>query len=216
MKSLLEIEFPSFYNLNRKIIVNEEEYSSDFTVTDKKSCTDCKNKTPDSYNQCYDKIVLKVSTTEKVKLISLENYFQQYSNKKGIISGGTCDYLLYGQDKIVFAELTCCRPIYLYSRIVNGKLKEGKRSKVEKQIGDTIERLSVCPKISERIASYNEKIAIFSLRKKESAFDNTDEVIKPMNSFMRMTNEQTTNGIAQQMENGFKFIINEYPQSYQW
>ena len=62
MKSLLEIEFPFFYNLNRKIVVNEEVYISDFTVTDEKSCTDCKNKTPDSYNQCYDKIVLKVSS----------------------------------------------------------------------------------------------------------------------------------------------------------
>lgn len=37
-----------------------------------------------------------------------------------------------------------------------------------------------------------------------------------MNSFMRMTNEQTKIGITQQMKNGFKLIVNEYPQAYQW
>lgn len=124
--------------------------------------------------------------------------------------------ILYGQNKIVFTDLTCIRPIYIESHIVEGKQKEGKRAKVFKQIKDSITRLSGCPKISERIASYNEKIALFALRKKESAFDNTDEVQKSMQSFMRMTNEQTTNSIAQPMGNGFTFTTNEYPQSYPW
>ena len=216
MKRLLEIEYPSFHNLNRKVEVNEETYVSDFSITDWKACTDCQNFTPYFYRQCFHQEVLKVSTTEEIKLISLENYFQQFSNKKEITTGNTCDYLLYGQNKILFTDLTCMRPHYIESHIVEGKQKEGKRAKVFKQIKDSITRLSVCPEILERISSYNEKVALFALRRKESAFDNTDEGIKPMNSFMRMTNEQTTNGIAQQMENGFKFIINEYPRSYQW
>ena len=216
MKRLLEIVYPSFHHLNRSIVVNEDTYDSDFTVTDWKACTDCQNNTPYFYNQCYHQEVLKVSTTKEIKLISLENYFQQFSDKKEIVSGNTCDYLLYGQNKIVFTDLTCIRPNYIDSHIVEGKHKEGKRAQVFKQIKDSITRLSVCPEISEQIASYNEKIALFALRKKEFAFDHLDEGLKPMVSFMRMTNEQTKLGIAQQMEYGFKFITNEYPKSYQW
>lgn len=216
MKSLLEIAYPSFHHLNREIVVREHAYDSDFAITDWKSCTDCSDKTSYFYNQCYHKEVLKISTSEQVKVISLEDYFLQYSNKKEIVSGNICDYLLYGQDKIVFADLTCMRPFHIESHVVDGKQKEGKRAKVVKQINDSIERLKLCPAVSERIESYEEKVALFALRKKESAFDKLEEAQRSMTSFMRMTNEQTMSGITQQMNNGFSLVINEYPKPYKW
>ena len=216
MKRLLEIVYPSFHNLNREIVVHEHTYVSDFALTDWKSGTDCNNKTPYFYNQCYNKEVLKVSTSEEVKVISIEEYFQQYSNKKDIVCGNICDYLLYGCNKIIFADLTCMRPYHIESHIVNGKNKEGKRAKVIKQINDSIERLVMCPTISERMNLYKEKIALFALRKKESAFDYLEDSQRGMISFMRMTNEQIVLGITQQMRNGFNLVINEYPKPYQW
>ena len=213
MLTLLKKDFPDYYRLTRRILVECKTYVSDFSLTDWKSCNDCQSHTKYFYLQC-DKEVLRIATSKGINVINLEDYFQQYSDKKEIVSGGCCDLLLYEAEKVAFIDLTCTRPVYIDNHIVDKKFKEGKRPVAFKQLKDSIAKLSVCPTISTYLQKCIEKVAILALRKKEFAVELLPE--SPMQSFMKMANEQSKSGMIQDMGNGFTFIVHEYPKVYNW
>ena len=218
MLTLLNKDFPEYYNLNRKVIVVNQLYNSDFPLTDWKSCAGCQVESYYFYRQCLDKEVFKVSIkgNEGIYVINHEKYVQQYSDKPGITFGGSCDYLLCSTNKVAFVDLTCSRPSYIEGRQVGSEFKEGKRSVAFKQLKDSIARLAVCPTIHTYLQNCVKKDAILALRKKEFVFDVDSSPELHMQAFMKMSSEQAKSGMIQDMGNGFSFIVNEYPNVYVW
>lgn len=216
MLALLNKDFPEYYNLNRRVIVDYQSYNSGFSLTDWKSCIDCQAKSYYFYRQCHEKVVLNVAVSQRVDVINIENYFQQYNDKVEIASGGRCDFLLYSTNKVAFIDLTCSRPTFLEDHLVANRVRPGKRPIAFKQLKDSITKLSVCPTIDSFFQNCVEKVAILALRKKEFVFEVDPSPELHMQTFMRMSNEQAKSGIIQDMGNGFSFIVNEYPNVYVW
>lgn len=216
MLALLNKDFPEYYNLNRKVVVEYQSYDSSFPLTDSKSCIDCQANSHYFYRQCYEKVVLNVAVSQRVDVISIENYFQQYNDKVEIASGGRCDFLLYSTDKVAFIDLTCSRPAFVEDHLVANRPKPGKRSIAFKQLKDSITKLSVCPAIDSFFQNCVEKVAILALRKKEFVFEVDSSPELHMQTFMKMSNEHARSGVIQDMGNGFSFIVYEYPNVYVW
>ncbi len=216
MLELLNKDFPKYYNLNRKVIVERQSYDSDFPLNDWKSCTDCQAKSYYFYRQCLVKEVIRIAVSQTIEVINIENYFQQYNDKQEIASGGCCDYLLYSNDKVAFIDLTCIRPKFIEEHLVDNRPNVGKRTVAYKQLKESISKLSVCPTIYSYFQNCVEKVAILALRKKEFVFDANRSPELYMQAFMKMASEQTKSGMIQDMDNGFSFIVNEYPNVYCW
>ncbi len=123
---------------------------------------------------------------------------------------------MYSEDKIAVMEMTCSKPQYIEPHIVNGKQKQGKRAHAYQQMYDSIKKLRHCDEINTKIDSYNDRVAIFSVRKKTSAEESSNAVAKQMNNFSKLSKQVSWMNYRTDMGNGFYFIIQEYNNEYQW
>lgn len=214
MKRLLEQYFAQSYKSTKIITVEERIEKGDFSTTDDKSCNDCNKYFSES---CGEKEVSLHKSDKEIHIIRFEDIFQKFSNIKDISQGGCCDLLMYSDEKIAVTDMTCSRPQYLEQYEVCGKQKPGKRAYAYKQMEDSIRKLRHCDEINRKIDSYSHRIAIFSVRKKVFALESVpSDVAKQMNGFSKMSDQIQHINIRTDMGNGFHFIVQEYPNVYQW
>lgn len=208
MRQLLETKLAEAYASTKKIIVHEEVESGEFGITDTKSCRDCENCTSYFYRTCESRFVSLHQSENPVSIICIEDIFQQFPNIKALSQGGCCDVLMSTQEKIVVMDTTCLRPEYV----------AGKRAYAYKQLNDSIRKLRKAAAINSRINSYESRIAICALKEKRFGFEGaTNSVSKNMRSFMRMADDFKSRATLQtDMGNGFYFIVQNYPEVFQW
>lgn len=218
MKNLLENHLAVSYGSTRKISVQEKTNYGDFEVTDPKSCKDCEEHSSYFYRSCVDKQVSKHNSSKLVKLIRLEDVFQEFTKISALSQGGCCDMLMYSEDKIVLMDMTCSRPQYLESRIdSDGTMKRGKRAIAYHQLEDSVKKLRGCEIINKKLNTYKDRISIFAVREKKFALEEEkNNALKSMKNFSKMS--RLTEGIDLRinMGNGFYFVVQKYPEIFYW
>ncbi|HRM89869.1 MAG TPA: hypothetical protein PLK68_05335 [Thomasclavelia ramosa] len=218
MRDLLETELAASYGSQQMISVQEDTKSGLFGVNDPKACSDCINRTSYFYRSCEDKKVSKHKSKKLVKIICLEDVFQQFRNVPSLTKGGCCDILMYSDDKVVVMDMTCTRPEYLETHKKDGQEVEGKRDIVYRQIEDSVRKLRGCDVINTKLDSFTDRVAIFAVRKKIFAVEESEtDAAMGMKSYSKMSDDFSSKmGLHTDMGNGFFFIVQEYPKVFEW
>lgn len=167
-----------------------------FGLADEISCRDCSSLTRYFYVSCTDRIVLRVISNYDVHVVNLEKVFQSSGNED-LMQGGCCDYLLYSDNRLVLADLSCSRPNYV----------EKKRATAYRQTSDSIDKLRLFHDMAEKIECFERRDAMLAVRKKEFALEHADHAVESMSSFLRMELSPRVD-----MGNGFFFSVFEYPR----
>jgi len=210
MECLLEQYLLKLSGGRKPISIPYESYSREFGLSDQKSCEDCKKNTRYFYNSCdTDKYFVSLHKSNVcVKSICLEDIFQKTGKIPELQKGGCCDLLLYSDNKVALVEMTCGRQKYV----------GGKRAKAYQQLRDSVCKLRKSDAISKKLDSYDERLALFSFRKKLFAVEKNysdDTVLLQMKSFSKMSDKLALNS-STDMNNGFVFQIQEYPKVKEW
>lgn len=219
MKKYLEIDLAASYGCKHNIVVTEVCKIGEFGVTDVKSCTDCKSHSSYFYDSCDNRTVSLHSSVTTVRLISLEDVFQQFRDVPELSTGGCCDVLMYSDHKVVVMDMTCTRVEYLFSHTTEGNPIVGKRAVAYRQIEDSVRKLRGCVFISRKIDSFDERIAILAVRKKCFALEETADTIVSTNmrSYSKMSDViKSLSGLRTNMGNGFAFVMQFYPDVFKW
>ena len=203
MKQLLLEELSE---LGRNISIDEKIYIGQFGFSDWKSCGNCIN----HFSRTCDHTIFKVNSKRDVHALSLERIILD-TKDENLRKGGICDLIMYDEDKLTLAELTCSLPHYLEQHTTEGEQKEGKRPKAYRQLNNAIARLRSFDKLDKAIVGYSQREAIFACREKETAFLQEDKGAKAMQSFRRRPKPKETD-----MGNGFIFKRIDYPEVYEW
>ena len=162
MKQLLLEELSK---CGRNISIDEKIYIGQFGFSDWKSCGNCIN----HFSRTCDHTIFKVNSKRDVHALSLERIILD-TKDENLRKGGICDLIMYDEDKLTLAELTCSLPHYLEQHTTEGEQKEGKRPKAYRQLNNAIARRRSFDKLDKAIAGYRQREAIFACREKETAF----------------------------------------------
>lgn len=193
-------------------------YTSDFGITDSKSCNAAQKNSRHKCNAC-NKIVLNIDTTQPVKALRFDEYATQFDGTSAAIKGNRCDYLLYDDfqnpSRLVLCELTCSEAQYVEPN--EGNYSEGKRARAYKQIKDSIENLLNIFILDVRILTTTSKIGLFGWREEKEVSD-ADKAIKSMLDFAATPSEQEPILYTDDFILGHNFIFVQikYPSHFDW
>jgi hypothetical protein len=195
---------------------NCQIYTDDFTLSDQSPCVKCLVTKPER-SSC-DRVVLSVSikNNESVHLIGWENII----NKLERVYSKRCDYILSGDRKVVFCELTCSASSRMDPFEDNNSPKIGKRAYAIEQIRQTIEFISLDEVLWMHIITRPMKIGIIGWRDynelETAAYKNNAQ--QNMEMFMRTPSSEKLEIIARQVISGQEFSIHQvkYPRQYIW
>ncbi len=218
MRELLKTKLAASYDSVQNISVDEEFANGNFGVTDPKACNDCAQYTSYFYRSCDYKKVSKHKSEKPVKMIRLEDVFQQFRNVPALTKGGCCDMLMYSEDKVAVMDMTCTRPEYIEEHTTKDKVVKGKRAVAYRQMEDSVKKLRGCDAINDRLKSFRYHVAIFAVRKKIFALEeSTSDATTGMESYSKMSNLfKSEVWLLTDMGNGFSFLVQEYPEVYEW
>ncbi len=191
------------------ISVNEKCISGAISLNDNIACCSC---IPFFVNSC-EKEVFNFYSHDAVVLINIEEYL---NNLK--MTGRRCDYLLYDENKIMLADLTCSMEEYLHPHLMLGEMQQGKRLTARQQIEHTLALLTEAPDIAEYINRKSIKIGLLAYRiKDEDLFADIPKQMQDLlAAWLAMEKELEMRKIKFPMSHGFSFEMIKYPNVYQW
>lgn len=210
MKDLLLNKFLILHHKSLgSIPVNERSICGAISLNDNIACRSC---IPFFANSC-EQEVLNFYSQDAIVLINIEEYL---NNLK--ITGRRCDYLLYDENKIVLADLTCSMEEYLHPHLMLGEMQQGKRLTARQQIEHTLALLTEVPEIAEYINSKSIKIGLLAYRiKDEDLFVGIPKQMQDLlAAWLAMENDLEMRKLKFPMSHGFSFEMIKYPNVYQW
>ena len=210
MKDLLFNYFLIRHHTSKgSVSVNEKYISGAVSLKDDIACRSC---IPFFANSC-EQEVLNFYSKDTVVLINIEEYL---NNLK--ITGRRCDYLLYDENKIMLADLTCSMEEYLHPHLMLGEMQQGKRLTARQQIEHTLALLIEVPEIEEYINSKSIKIGLLAYRiKDEDLFAGIPKQMQDLlATWLAMENDLEMRKLRFPMSHGFSFEMVKYPNVYQW
>lgn len=210
MKNLLLNNFLILHHKSvGSIPINEKFISGAVSLHDDIACRSC---IPFFANSC-EQEVLNLYSQDAVVLINIEEYLDNLKT-----TGRRCDYLLYDENKIMLADLTCSMEEYLHPHLMLGVMQQGKRLTARQQIEHTLELLAEEPEIVEYIDNKSSKIGLLAYRiKDEDLFaDIPKQLQELMTAWLAMENDLEMRKLRFPMSHGFSFEMIKYPNVYQW
>lgn len=189
-------------------------YHNDFELSDSGACADC-----------LDKNVSRVGCSQVVMNITLNNDLVTVFSWDKILRdinytiGKRCDYILSGENKIIFCELTCSESYVMNPYFNTRGQKNGKRAIAISQIFDTISLMTKHEVLWNNILTKHEKSGVIGWRE----YDGSSSVInnkasKNMQIFMKTPSSMSSQITSEQIVAGVKFQIHtiKYPTKYVW
>lgn len=211
MKELLENQFSLMYDPSRKRhTVQEDVLIGDRSLRDEQSCGQCKP----FFTQTCEHETFLIHADSSVRLLAIEGFLNSFPK----IEGERCDVLLFDENKIVLLDMYCGMSDYLDSHRVEGKEVIGKKAKVRQQIEATLNRFYTVEDIAVYLDAIPEKFGVFAYRAKdEELFTNVPKTVaRSMNQFLGISKAQTKRRLAAPMSHGFRYVMQAYPNRYQW
>lgn len=180
----------------------------DFSLVDDVACAQCK---PFFHSTCnYE--VLKLHAGQPVELINHERLILDLKAEKG----GVCDYIISGNDKVLFIDLRCGLSQYLDTHLVDGREKDGKKATSRKQTEVSINRLYEEEHLSAHIDSYQYKVAMLGYRNVDDEFFATcpSTISAAEKASLSMMRDLQDRRLATPLSHGFKFVMVRYPEVF--
>lgn len=194
-------------------------YEVGFTLNDPQSCGSCLENKELRYKKC-NQVVLHVDVNDRTSIyaVSWDTILKTLNNRNK--EGQRCDYVLCGEDKIVFCELTCTEASKMDPFVNSSGKQRGKRATARDQIKETIELMGMHPVLWENILIKQKKEGIVAWRDSSAnesvTIDNkaarnmkvfTDT---PSNSQPKIIFEEKICGVV------FQILQVKYPNHYVW
>ena len=213
IEELLIKKLPEFYRW-RQWVTNLTPicHWEDFSLSDDIACEQCKK----NGMECDEKETAKFSVRNTVvHSFDLENYLMEYARHYQLARSCKCDFLhvdvLYKY--FVLNELTCSIEKYVDPYTNSKGTQDGKREHARKQLNNVINLLIQVDDLKTFIATFSEKIGLFSWRIPSSQ---TNAAEKAMNLFMQPQQLVGNITIISEMNQGFKFVQQIYPYSFKF
>lgn len=211
IEELLLKKLPEYHQWKQRVTdLSPSCHWEDFSLSDEKACEKCKQ----NGTECEDKETAKFTVRNTVVFsINLENYLMEYARHYKLVQGCKCDFLhLDALNKyFVLNELTCSIEKYVNPFINSKGTQDGKREHARKQLHNIIHLLMQVAEIQAYISSFTEKIGLFSWKIPSSRTNTAEEA---MNIFMQPQQLVRNITILSEMNQGFKFVQQIYPQTF--
>lgn len=219
MRHLLTVRLPQHYGISKLISLSDKVYTEPFSLSDASTCFNCK-KTFTNKADCNEQVML-IKTNEQIHVVDFETYVKQFKNTALEIKQH-CDYLLYDENEsgraIAFCELTCSSKEHVEPN-PSGSYPLGKRFKAFEQMKNSLEfLLNVDYLLNVHILTYQQKLALFGWREKETFVETKDKAAESMEIF-KTTPASITPIIYTEtmiMKHGFVFVQVKYPNVFEW
>lgn len=218
MRHLLTERLPNHYGIGKQIHVSEKVYTEQFSLSDASACSDCKKIFAEKAD-C-DKQVMNVRTSGQLHVVDFEAYIMQFDNT-ALETGERCDYLLYDEDEIgraiAFCDLTCSAEKHVEPN-PSDSYPLGKRFKAFEQMRNSLELLLDVDLLNVHVLTYQQKLALFGWREKETNAGTKDKAEKSMEVF-GITPASAAPIIYTDtlvMGHGFVFVQVKYPVVFEW
>lgn len=219
MITLLEKYFGPHYKSTKKVKVICNTMTGIFACRDLKACRDCKRVTHQTEANCNHVVFYCDAKDNKVDLIELENFLNNFKGLQALPSDQKCDLLLVGKDKIVFCDMTCSNSKYITPYVMkDGTEKIGKRNTVKGQLRNSITVLTNVPEIASEINLKNDRLALFAFREKPQIIKDDFDIgiISQMRKFNKINNYLNVEPMFSDIGNGFIFTEVKYPNTFLW
>lgn len=194
-------------------------YEDSFTLNDPQSCCSCLENKELKYRNC-NQVVFNVDVNDRtgVYAVSWETILKSVDNRNKV--GRRCDYVLCGENKIVFCELTCTEASKMDPFFNSSGKRRGKRAEARDQIRGTIELMGTQLVLWENILIKQKKEGIIAWRdssmNESVAIDN--KVVQNMKIFMDTPSNMKPKIIFEEKICDVVFYIHQvkYPNPYIW
>lgn len=218
MRHLLIERLPQHYGISKHISLLDKVYKEQFSLSDPYACVSCKNKLTNRVD-C-DEQVMFIRTKEQLHLIDFEAYVRQFDNTTLEIKQH-CDYILYDENErgraIAFCDLTCSAEKHVEPN-PSDSYPLGKRFKAFEQMKCSLEFLLNVDLLNVHILTYQQKLALFGWREKETYAKTKDKAAVSMEMF-RTTPASIAPIIYTEtfiMKHGFVFVQVKHPNVFEW
>lgn len=214
INKLLKEELPKDYDITRgDISLTTYNAKGIFQKADVAACQSCKTKRAD-YSNCNETIMKIDTNNQNLIIVENEQYLKQFDGKL-IAKGGRCDLLIFDdtyKNKIMFCDMSCNSQKYF----------ESKKAKVRQQTTDSMVRFLNKPSGLAFVNQFSEKQLVF-FRRDSALIQNATspqrgDVIQNMQAFI--TGPADTSEYIESNESinetPVKFIIVNYPNTYNW
>jgi hypothetical protein len=190
-------------------------YHNDFELYDSRACVDCLSKNVSRIG-C-DQVVMSI-TLKNNDLVTVFSW-EQILREINYTIGKRCDYILSGENKIIFCELTCSES-YWMNPYTNGRGKQaGKRAIAISQIFDTICLMTKHDVLWTNILTKYEKYGVIGWRENDDSSNMIkNKASRNMQIFMKTPSSTSSQITSEQTVAGVKFQIRtvKYPTKYIW
>lgn len=196
LKELVEANFYLTFPKRTGILLNITETFKKglFSLMDPVACSSC------------ERCILHVSERENVKVSSTKGFcivnVSQIASFTSESLGLICDYLMTGENSVVFLEMTCSEEKFV---------ERGKRIRAKSQLLNTIIVFSANPAIYSFIRKKEKRLAVFSWKDTSVPKDSEDAVEMSFNVFDDFADDLYSQDNIQVLDSGFLMKEIRYP-----
>lgn len=201
LKELFESSFYITFPKKSGCVLNidEQKIDHDFSLCDKKACSQCRNVCNTQPNK---REQLLVKTSKQVWYVSIDQVVS-YINES---VGETCDFMIDDGSRVALIEMTCSTIDYAGS----------KRKTARRQLKNTLCILMANPDIKQHIDSEYIKEVIFSWKETVNSSQNPDMIEKSFLDMLSMDNEIYSADNVSSFESGFSWREIKYDDKLIW
>ena len=190
-------------------------YHNDFELRDTKACNECLTKNVSRSGCCQVIMNITLNNKDWVTVISWEQILKDIN----YTIGKRCDYILSGENKIIFCDLTCSESSVMEPYTNTRGQHAGKRAVAIDQIFETISLMTKHEVLWNNILTRYEKRGVIGWREYDDTPNiSANKAARNMQTFMKTPSSMKLQITSEQIVASVKFQIHtiKYPTKYVW